>query len=428
MKKSVIALGALAMFANAAQAQDADVTLYGVIDLAVGTVKESLSANSNFPATVIPGTSKTATSVNSSVTGMFNGGISDSRWGLRGSENLGGGMQAFFLLESGIDANSGSLNSAAGALSQNTSTKTGTASATSALDGQLFNRAAYVGLSDGNLGSLSFGRNTNPIFDLAVGYDPLQDAQLLSPLGFSGAIGGGGGVSDYSRLDNSLKYKNKLGDVNVGALYKFGGYAGNNAAGSGYALSAGYEAGKFGVQAVYESFADVIKSTNPSTVGDIGVLLYDTKAFMTAAKYHVTDAWTVEAGFERYSLNAASDTLASLGVTSLYGYPISTTSAAATYTGPNQANNVYFVGGDYNITPAFNLAAAFYDQHAQVFASTPSGDIRSYSVLADYHLSKRSDVYAGFMYSTFSSTDAGGLYAGNNPNNYIVAIGVRHKF
>jgi hypothetical protein len=32
------------------------------------------------------------------------------------------------------------------------------------------------------------------------------------------------------------------------------------------------------------------------------------------------------------------------------------------------------------------------------------------------------------MYSTFSSTDAGGLYAGNNPNNYIVAIGVRHKF
>lgn len=428
MKKSVIALGALAMLANVAQAQEASVTLYGVIDLAIGNVKESLSTNSNFPATVIPGTSKTSTSVNHSVTGMFNGGISDSRWGLRGSEDLGGGMKAFFQLESGFDANSGALNSAAAALSQNTSTKSGTASATSALDGQLFNRMAFVGISDASLGSLTVGRNTNAIFDLAVGYDPLQDAQLLSPLGFSGAIGGGGGVSDYSRLDNSIKYKNKISNVNFGVLYKFGGYAGNSAAGSGYTLSAGYEAGKFGIQAVYESFTDVIKSTNPSIVGDIGALVYNTKAFMTAAKYHLTDDWTLEVGFERYSLNTASDSLASLGIASLYGYTISTSSAAATYTGPDQPNNVYFVGGDYNFTPAFNLAAAFYDQHAEAFGSSPAGDIRSYSVLADYHLSKRSDVYAGFMYSTFSSTDAGGLYAGSNPNNYIAAIGVRHKF
>ena len=156
--------------------------------------------------------------------------------------------------------------------------------------------------------------------------------------------------------------------------------------------------------------------------------VYNTKAFFAAAKYKPIDNLTLEAGFERYTLEAASDSLASLGITSLYGYTISTSSAAATYTGPDQPNNVYFIGGDYNFTPAFNLAAGFYDQHAEAFGTTPSGDIRSYSLLADYHLSKRSDVYTGFMYSTFTSADAGGLYVGNNPNNYIVAFGVRHKF
>ena len=156
--------------------------------------------------------------------------------------------------------------------------------------------------------------------------------------------------------------------------------------------------------------------------------LDDAKAGFVAAKYKPTSDLTFEAGFERYTLEAASDSLTSLGVTSLYGYTISTSSAAATYTGADQPNNVWFIGGDYNIAPNLNLAAAFYDQHAEAFGTTPSGDIRSYSVLADYHFSKRSDVYAGMMYSTFDSTGAGGLYVGNNPNNYIVALGIRHKF
>lgn len=428
MKKSIAALGALAMFANAAHADEPSVTLYGILDLAVGTVKESLSTNGSFPGSVIPGTSKTATSVSNSVTGMFNGGISDSRWGLRGTEDLGGNMKAFFTLESGIDANTGQVNSAAAALSQNTSTKTGSASATSALSGQLFNRAAFVGLSGSTFGSISAGRNTNPIFDLVVNYDPVQAAQLFSPLGFSGAIGGGGGVSDYSRVDNSIKFGNNIGPVNFGVLYKFGGIAGSNAAGSGYALSAGYEQGPFGLQAVYEAFTDVIKSTNPSIAGEIGALVYDTKAFILAAKYKLGDAATIKAGFERYTLGAASDSLASLGVTSLYGYTISTSSGAATYTGADQPNNVYFIGGDYNVTPALNLAAGYYDQHAEAYGATPSGDIRSYSLLADFRFSKRTDLYAGYMVSTFSSTDTGGLYAGNNPNNYIAAVGLRHKF
>src|ERR1700758_1955464 len=97
--------------ANGAMAQTAgtSVELYGVLDVAVGHIANSFSADSNFPASVNP-VSATSTKVTTGVTGMFNGGIQDSRWGIRGTEDLGGGMKAFFVLESGIDINSGAVN------------------------------------------------------------------------------------------------------------------------------------------------------------------------------------------------------------------------------------------------------------------------------------------------------------------------------
>ena len=85
----------LLLAANGAFAQSATnsaVEVYGVIDIAVGHVENSLSVDGNFPNTVSP-VSATKTSVNNSVTGMINGGIQGSRWGVRGSEDLGGGLK-----------------------------------------------------------------------------------------------------------------------------------------------------------------------------------------------------------------------------------------------------------------------------------------------------------------------------------------------
>ena len=87
MKKSLIALAVLAA-SGAAMAQSS-VSLYGIVDAAYGQVKVTDGVN----------TAKT--------TGMFDGGangIGDSRWGLRGSEDLGNGLKANFNLEQGIDA------------------------------------------------------------------------------------------------------------------------------------------------------------------------------------------------------------------------------------------------------------------------------------------------------------------------------------
>jgi len=418
--------------ANSAVAQSS-VEVYGIIDVAVGHVENSLSTDPNFGSTVNSVTATKAT-VNNGVTGMINGGIQGSRWGLRGTEDLGDGLKAFFTLESGFNPQTGGLANAAASLSTNSPTAT-TASSNSSQDGQLFNRQAFVGLSHSSLGSIAFGRNYNPIYDVMTDYDPVLQSQAFSLLGASGTYGGGGGISEDTRLDNSIKYKNKIGDVNLGVLYKIGGQAGNTAAQSGYALSLGYESGPFGIQGIYEQFTDAIKGST-GTGGNPAVTVYDTQAELIAAKYIFGQA-TIRGGWERYTLSAASD-YSPAGSISYFGYTPSSISSYGFVTATGASNgagdqpvNIYFIGGDYNFTPALNLALGYYDVQLSSYnaiataALTPSASIKAFSALLDYHFSKRTDVYGGLMDLSY-----GGLYAAPtyNTSNYIAAVGIRTKF
>jgi predicted porin len=117
MKKSLIAVAVLGAFAGAASAQSS-VTLYGLIDTYLEAGKRG----------------------NASVTKLSPGGLSGSRWGLRGSEGLGGGLNAVFTLEGGIASDTGEWG-----------------------QGRLFGRQAYVGLA-GGFGELLVGRQYAPIF------------------------------------------------------------------------------------------------------------------------------------------------------------------------------------------------------------------------------------------------------------------------
>jgi GBP family porin len=436
LNKKLIGLGML-LAANGAFAQSVSPTptetpsstsveLYGILDVDVGHIEKSLSTDPNFPFSVNP-VSAVKTSVNTGATGMFNGGIQDSRWGIRGTEDLGGGLKAFFTLESGINVPTGNLNNGTQSIVDNS--KASTVSANTSLNGELFNRQAFVGISDPTLGSIAAGRNYAPIYDIAVEYDPVQDANLFSPLGFSGTIGGGGGVSEDTRVDNSLKYKNKIGGFNFGVLYKFGGVACttcNSEAESGYAANLGYENGPFGIQAAYEAFTDALKTTTSAVPGEIGVTDYNTTAFFVAAKYKFGQA-TIKAGYESYTLKAPSDSMTALGLTSLYGYQIASASSV-TFASANQTTDVYFIGGDYNFTPSLNLALGWYDQNPKQSSDLKQldGNIYSYSALLDYHFTKRTDVYFGFMYESFKGNNY--PVATYDANNYITAIGLRVKF
>jgi predicted porin len=427
MKKSLFALAALGVFASAAQAQSS-VTLYGILDTAVGTVSNQYGIDPTFPASVNP---YSATKATTSTTGMFNGGIQDSRWGLRGSEDLGGGLKANFQLESGLNLPTGQLNSAAGALvaanqGGNTANTVNNA-ANSSLDGQLFNRTAWVGLSDSKLGEIRVGKTYNFIYDTVVAFDPVQAAQLFSPLGFSGTVGGGGGASEKTRLDNSVTYKNKIGPVTVGAQYQFGtGINGSNTAGSSYGFMLGYETGPFAIQANYFNAVDALTAGYSATPNDVALTSQNLSTYMVAAKYKITPEVTVKAGYESIAVTAPTDVLTAAMIPSYFGY---TTGAVAQASSAYTKNvNVYWIGGDYQITSALNLAVGYYDVATPSYSTTKAGDISTVSALLDYSFSKRTDVYAGLAYNMYN----GDYYSVSNPTiastNSIYAVGIRHKF
>ena len=129
MKKSLIALAVLGSVAGVAQAQSS-VSVYGVVDAALVKDKGVSAA-------------------------MIDGAVSGSRLGFKGSEDLGGGLKANFLLEHGFNVDTG----------------------TQGAEGKSFNRQAYVGLS-GGFGEFKLGNvysayddisgATNPVFDSAL--------------------------------------------------------------------------------------------------------------------------------------------------------------------------------------------------------------------------------------------------------------------
>ena len=147
MKKIITATAVSATFACAAHAQSS-VTLYGIVDAGLTYVSNEVSKDSTV-------TSDGRVTGGKAMFGMTGGNIQPSRWGLRGVEDLGGGLKTVFNLESGFNIANGNQ----------------------AVSNKLFNRQAYVGLSN-EYGTVSFGRQ----------YDSVVD--YLAPLTAAGSWGG----------------------------------------------------------------------------------------------------------------------------------------------------------------------------------------------------------------------------------------------
>ncbi|MDQ3058125.1 MAG: porin [Pseudomonadota bacterium] len=166
MKKSLIALAVLA--ASGASMAQSSVTLYGIADVFVGSKK-------------VNGLSQAV---------VDSGGLNGSRWGLKGSEDLGGGLKAVFVLESGFDISTGAQQ-----------------------QGALFGRQAFVGLNSDSFGSVSLGRQYGAYdvvkggFLSAQGNSPAFDATNGAAVGAPLSAARLGAWTGYTvRLDNSIRY------------------------------------------------------------------------------------------------------------------------------------------------------------------------------------------------------------------------------
>jgi predicted porin len=127
MKKSLIALAALSTIAGSVAAQSS-VTVYGLVDVNVTSGKTTATDNS---------------------TAFGESGLNTSIFGLKGTEDLGGGLKAEFQLESRLNPTTGATG---------TTGAQGAASETTVPAAITFNREAWVGLSSGSLGSIRIGR------------------------------------------------------------------------------------------------------------------------------------------------------------------------------------------------------------------------------------------------------------------------------
>jgi predicted porin len=403
------------------------VEVFGTIDLSVGYTSHSLVQSGEMPTSIgpyisggvrYPRTTPTGpggsqvpypASNMSSQTGIFNGALSTSSWGIRAGRDIGpDGLKAFIVLDSAINPATGQLTDQSHNQSTNSKYPT-TAYATSSLNGQLFAKEAVIGLSGNKWGRISLGRNTNPINDVLNTYAPVQKAGLFSVYG-NGVYGAGGGISENGRVDNSIKYQHKIENVNFGLLYGFGSTGGLKKGAQGFAGNLGIETDRFGVQVVYEEFKDVLKTATDTTLSNvIDLTAYDLRDLMLAFKYKLTDRLHTQIGAQQARLDEPTPDPNIPFISNLYGENVAKSSA---YVGETTIINVEHLGFDYDVSENTNMSAAYmyiglpkFDSGKPVAGKFPirylGGDIDAWSGLVTHRLYKGTTIYAGMIFTHY---------------------------
>ncbi|WP_034293505.1 porin [Herbaspirillum sp. RV1423] len=212
MKKSLLAFAALASITGVASAQSS-VTIYGVVDMGL----------------------KVENAGSGTFLGLDSGNQSGSRVGFKGTEDLGGGLKANFVLEAGFNADTGA----------------------NATAGVLFNRMSYVSLA-GGFGEVKLGRINTVVYSNAAVFDPFGDTLA----GDSARIFNYGG----SRTDNTVNYSYAAQNgINGQVAYSFGEVAGDNNANRTVAGAIGYAAGPASVVLTHQNTKNVTGSDASKT-------------------------------------------------------------------------------------------------------------------------------------------------------------------
>ncbi|SIT46492.1 Porin Gram-negative type [Paraburkholderia ribeironis] len=339
---------------SAAVHAQSSVTLYGIVDSGVEYVNHAAKQGSG-----------TLFRLNS-------GNRINSRWGITGKEDLGGGLRSIFTLESGFAVNNGTLQQG----------------------GRLFGRQAFVGIESDRFGSAMAGRQMTPMYRYFLALDPLnyssyglsaQDAQFVG------------------RADNALVYLQHAGPFELNVLYSFGydstvpdggQVPGAFRVGKQYDVGARYRQGAFNLTFAYEQRqGQSVASADDSE-----------RRYVAGGSWQIGNA-TLYGGYELLLNNIPATLQAS----------------------PPQY--MAFGGLRYKVTPQVQLAAgSYYHSYRNVSAHALSSGVN-----ADYWLSKRTALYTNVTYVINSSKSALSATGSTTPvakgaNQLAVAVGIAHTF
>ena len=380
MKKTLLAAALTIGFVGAAQAETS-VTLYGIVDAGI-SYQQVKGTN---PATGLD--------YKGTRTGFLSGGQSESRWGLRGTEDIGEGLQAVFVLENGFDLGTGTTNH----------------------DNKLFGRQATIGLRSDAWGQLDFGRQTN----IASKYF----AGVASPFGteFSQArVGTTFGAADSVRYDNMVMYQTP----NFSG-FQFGvGYSFNNNGNQQFKQSGGdqpnsrawttglrYVNGPIGAALTYDQIKSA-ETFGPASV-DNGVSI---KSWNLGASYDFNVA-KLHLGFGQ----TRNGWLQSVQYADL---PAFETANTGYYANDGMKVNSYTVGlsapigGNSAIMASWGMADP---RDGGVHGASATSKQQVYSLGYTYALSKRTNVYAIGSYAKHAAFQ-------DDLKSTFVGAGLRHQF
>lgn len=386
--KHLAALAVPAGFLLSAGAHaQSSVTLYGIVDAGIAYVHNVQGADGRNEASLFK---------------FSSGNLSGSRWGLRGTEDLGGGLAALFQLENGFNLGTGQQNG-----------------------NREFGRKAIVGLASNTWGSVTLGRQYDPVVDLVQG--------LTEDNYFGGVFATPGDLDNYDnslRVSNSVKYTSPvLSGFQFEALYGFGGVAGATGSGRTYSFAASYANGPLSLGAGYLYADGGANATNGvrtwtgssdtlfNTVINQGFASAKSIQIVRAGGQYVLGSATFglaysNTQYRRDSLSAFSDTAKFNSGSAFFNYQFSPALRA---------------GVGYNYTSLTGPASAHYHQ---------------VNLGAGYALSKRTDLYALFGYQKASGHTLGangavidaqafvGSYGANSgtDSQELAIVGIRHKF
>ena len=388
MKKIALSTLSLALLgaAGAAHAQSS-VTLYGVIDTSL-TYVHNASGDQHLWAL-----------------GNASGGdLAGTRWGIKGQEDLGNGLAAIFQLENGFDPSNGRNGQG----------------------NREFGRQAFVGLTSSQVGTVTLGRQYDPVVDLvqAITADNYFGSAFATP----------GDVDNYdnsSRTNNAIKFQSiSYAGLQFEAMYAFGGVAGSTGAGQTWSLAAAYNNGPLGLAAGY------FHADNSNTL-----------ASGLRTGWNSTSDGTFDSNINNFYATAKSIGIARLAAQYTVGpFTMGASYSNAQYKpdgfsafGSSEKFNVGQGFLNYQATPALLLGLGYTYTKS---SGDTSATYHQASLGADYSLSKRTDVYLVGAYQHASgqtrNPDTGavtnaqasiGSYSYNGTSSQeLVALGLRHKF
>ena len=430
MRKSLLAVAGMSVIAGGTRAAEGTFEIYTLLDDSVAHIEHSLPPSDvhtfGFNSYNVPAQDQ------GSRWAVVSGAEQMSRYGLQGSETFSNGFSGFFRLEGAINTASGQIaNNGKSVL--NNANDLSTISSASAINGQAFSRAEYVGISYPLVGSIEFGRTVAFSTEQVSEFDPLHASGLYSPIGYSGTIGGGLGITENSRLDNSIRYEDKIGDVSLGVQYKLGQTDSSEAAEVGSVLEGmvAYRAGPFSVELAGSKARNTPALSYKLFTNDVGLRVSDSDGFMLTGKYDVTSRIAISAGFEHTDQTIPSSSNNwSAQITSYYNMPIAglvTAKAFASTWGQAPIRTVW-AGVGYRLTDAFTISAGYYNVNNESNSHNDQYTIQQFGIIPSYALNEHFDVYAGLLIAHYS----GAYLTQFTPiqlatGNVLYGIGVRAK-